>query len=118
MSNFQIAGIALILLLSLMTVAAWVKGWISRRDGAIWTIIFLMAGAAIANPDLTTQIAKKVGIGRGADLMLYCSIIVMMIGFFMIYVRLRRLRREMTLLVRRLAIYEGMREAEKKDQAS
>ena len=115
MSNFQIAGLVMVAALTLLTAGAWMKGWISRKDGILWSAIFIIAGLAMAMPDMTTRVAKLVGIGRGADLMLYCSIIVMMIGFFMVYVRLRRLRRDMTLLVRRLAIYEGMRQAETRE---
>ena len=32
------------------------------------------------------------------------SVVVMMIGFMMVYVRLRRLRRDLTLMVRELAL--------------
>ncbi|MEK7731822.1 MAG: DUF2304 family protein, partial [Planctomycetota bacterium] len=45
--------------------------------------------------------------GRGADLVLYCAVIVMLIGFFMVYARLRRLRRDLTLLSRHLAIRDA-----------
>ena len=52
-------------------------------------------------------VARKLGIGRGADLLLYCSVGVMMVGFLMVYIRLGRLRREITLIVRHLALKES-----------
>jgi len=54
--------------------------------------------------------AHALGIGRGADLVFYCAVVIMMIGFWMVYVRLRGLRREMTMLVRHLAILEARKE--------
>ncbi len=62
---------------------------------------------AIIRPGVTKIIANALGIGRGADLLLYCTVVAMMVGFLMIYARMRRLRREMTLLVRHLAIRDA-----------
>ena len=64
--------------------------------------------------------ARWLGIGRGADLVSYLAIGVMFVGFFVTYVRLRALRRELTLLVRRVALHqagggEGERSAEETD---
>ena len=47
------------------------------------------------------------GIGRGADLVLYCAVVVMMIGFLMTYSRLRHIQRELTLVVRHIAKREA-----------
>ena len=62
---------------------------------------------AVAFPDLTPRVAKSVGIGRGADLVLYCAVLFMLAGFFFVYLRLVRLRRYVTELVRHIAILEA-----------
>jgi hypothetical protein len=72
-------------------------------------LLWAAAGLAVIQPDLTTKVAHTVGIRRGADLLLYCAVVAMIAGFLMIYVRLRRLRREITLLVRELALRDGER---------
>ena len=106
MNLFQIIFLVLAGLLLVGTVMATAKGWISRREGLFSAGIWTAAGLAVAWPDATTSVARIVGLGRGANLLLYCAVLVMIVGFLMIYVRLRQLRREMTLLVRHLALRE------------
>ena len=104
MNLFQIIAIAAVGLLLVLILAAVGRGWTTRREGLVWSLVFLAAGTAILWPRVTGVIAKVMGIGRGADLLLYCAVVTMMIGFLMTYSRLQRLRRELTLLVRQLAI--------------
>ncbi len=79
----------------------------TRRDQFLWSMLWIVSGIAIAWPRLTVIVAGVLGIGRGADLVFYCAVVVMMIGFLMVYARLRRLRRQLTLIVRHLAIEEA-----------
>jgi hypothetical protein len=94
--------------LFILTLIAALRGWATRREGLLWVVVWVAAGVAIIRPNVTTVVARWLGIQRGADLILYCSVVVMMIGFLMIYVRLRHLRRELTLLVRQIAIRDAM----------
>jgi len=105
---FQTLALVVVGVLFLMTLMAIGRGWASRREGAIWVLVWVGAAFAIIWPDATTYIAQKLGIRRGADLLLYCAVVAMMTGFLMVYVRLRRIRREMTLLVRQLAIRDAV----------
>lgn len=107
MNLFQILAIAVVTGLLALSIVAMVRGWATRREGLAWASVWLCTGVAIARPDLTVRIARFMGIGRGADLVLYCAVIVMLIGFFMVYARLRRLRRDLTLLSRHLAIRDA-----------
>ena len=108
MSPFQIVVIAFSACLCIGSLVAMVRGWLRRRECLAWAALWLAAAVAVARPSLVGAIAKALGIGRGADLVLYCSVIVMMIGFWMIYARLRAVRRELTILVRRLAIRDAI----------
>ena len=108
MSLFQLLVIVLAGCLFVGCLAAMAKGWLSRREGLIWAAVWLAAGITVAWPRLTAVIARALGIGRGADLVLYCSVIVMIVGFLMVYSRLRAVRRDLTLLVRRMAIAEAV----------
>ena len=107
MTPFQIAALSVVGILAILTLLALARGWATRRETAMWTCVWIAAAVTLVWPELTKKIAKAVGIGRGADLLLYCAVVVMMIGFLMTYVRLRRLRRDMTLLVRHLAIRDA-----------
>ena len=46
-----------------------------------------------------------------ADLLLYCTALGSILGFFMMYLRLRRVRRDLTVLTRQIAIRLADRQA-------
>ncbi len=104
MTTFQAVGLPLIGLLAVITLVAVVRHVINLRAGMGWLLLWIAAAVAIAKPSITAVIAHALGIGRGADLVLYCSILGMLIAFFLVYTRFKRLDREITRLVRHLAI--------------
>jgi hypothetical protein len=71
---------------------------------AFWLLLWASAGVAILDPDATTRLAVVLGIRRGADLLIYCTALALCVGFFVIYVKIRQLSREITLLTRELAL--------------
>ena len=104
MNRFQILALCVLAFLLIFTVLSLVKRSTSRREGFAWALLWIAAAVAIAWPNVTTIMAQILGIRRGADLVLYCAVVVMMIGFMMVYVRLRKLQSDVTVLVRHLAI--------------
>jgi len=70
-------------------------------------VIWLMAGLAILNPDFTTEIAKSMGIGRGADLLIYLSALAFLFLAFYVYQRFQRVDSALTELTRHIAIREA-----------
>lgn len=111
MTAFQIflTGCGVVLLLATLVGAA--RQTISRRIALLWCLVWGAMIVAVLDPSRLTRLARFVGIGRGADLLLYIAVVVMLVGFVMIYARLHRLRRDVTLLVRELAV-RGAREGE------
>jgi small membrane protein len=71
----------------------------------LWTAGLL----AVINPNETTEIAKLVGIRRGADLLMYSSVLGFGVGFYVVSLRLRQMSREITLLTREVALLESER---------
>ena len=114
MTNFQTIGLIVAAVLFAATVAAAAGRVMNRRAAFGWTLLWIAAAAAIARPSLTVTVARFLGIGRGADLVFYCAILGMLIALFLIYVRFKRLEREITTNVRHLAI----RDAEEDETAS
>lgn len=104
MNNFQIFGVSLALAVIALVLYASARRRIGRRAAAAWTLLWAAAAVAIAQPQLTVVLAQALGIERGADLIFYLAILAMLIGFFLVYVRLRRLEHDLTVLVRQLAI--------------
>lgn len=80
-----------------------------RGVAGFWAAIWLGGAVAVAAPELTTELASRLGIRRGADFVSYVAVFVMFLGFYMGYMRLRRLDRNLTLLVRRLALAGAQR---------
>ncbi len=113
MNGFQILVLVVVSLAMIVSIGASVRGWVTRRESLIWSLVCLAAAVATVWPDLTRRLANAVGIGRGADLVFYCAVVLMLIGFWMTYIRLQGLRRQLTLLVRQLAIQEGERQYSK-----
>lgn len=107
LNSFQILLLVVLALLLGGSVTAMLRGWAGRREGVVWGMLCLAAAVATLWPKLTGRVAEVLGIGRGADLVFYCAVVVMMIGFWATYMRLRYLRRELTLLVRHIAILQA-----------
>jgi len=108
MSVFQIVALTVLAALFAGNLVIVFRGQVSRRVGLPWCALWLAAAAAIVWPYSTTLVAKILGIDRGADLVSYSFVLVALIGFYMIYARLRRLNADVTLLVRHLAIQNAI----------
>ncbi|HEX2628807.1 MAG TPA: DUF2304 domain-containing protein [Chitinophagaceae bacterium] len=70
-------------------------------------LLFALVAAAIVFvlfPDLTTDIAHRLGVGRGADLIFYTSIIIFWFVILKLYARIRRLEQIVTDVVRKDAL--------------
>jgi hypothetical protein len=108
MNAFQWIVLPILVLLIIERFTTLLRGNGSRRVALFWGLVWCGAATAIAWPDLTTSIASGLGLRRGADLVMYFAILFGFVGFYMIYVRLRRLDANLTLLVRKLAIDNPM----------
>lgn len=84
---------------------AWQQA-IRWREALVWTLLWGGIGAVIWRPDATTAVARLVGIGRGADLVLYAAVIGLLIMVFQLHVAHGRLERQLTELVRQKALEE------------
>ena len=104
MNLFQSLVVGLFVVLAVFTVSAGMRGAVRKRIVAFWLSVWLAGSVAVIWPHSTAVIAHALGIGRGADLVLYSSVLVMCVAFFYVYTRFRRLDRQLTLLVRKLAI--------------
>ena len=82
--------------------------------------ILLMIGAGIVFvwvPDETTSIAEALGVGRGADLLLYIWVILTLALILVLYLKVIRMGRKITLLTRAIAVANA-RTPESRDRVS
>ena len=104
MTLFQTIFVPLCALVALLVLARTLRSTGSRRNGLFWTGVWLAAAALIADPSATTTLAKWLGIGRGADLILYLATLAGMSAGLFFYTRYRRLEIMVTGIIRREAL--------------
>lgn len=82
----------------------------ARRAPLVATLIGLAASAGIYfvwRPEAANQLAHMIGIGRGADLVLYIWVILSMLVVLNLHLRLRAQAELATRLARHLALLEA-----------
>lgn len=79
------------------------------------SILFLVALVAIVFPGLTTFAAQALGVGRGADLVLYLSFLLFSYLAMVLFEKQKTHSRDLTKLVRTLAHQNATRPEERKD---
>ncbi|MFA6410204.1 MAG: DUF2304 domain-containing protein [Candidatus Buchananbacteria bacterium] len=100
----KIVIILFILFILWRTFIRFKKSDITSREFLIWLgFWFLVIGATLV-PKKTDIIAQWLGVGRGADLLVYLSIIVLFFIAFKIIVKLEKIDHDITNIVRKQAI--------------
>ena len=77
-------------------VPAWAAG--------LWILFWLAVGIVAWVPEITSRLADLLGIGRGADVVVYSSIVVIIALLFRVSIRLEQLDRAITTVTRELAL--------------
>lgn len=99
---FVLAVLALILV---------IRRYRQQRIGTLalflWLTLWVGVAVVILFPDITMVVADVLGIGRGVDLVLYLGFILVFYLLFRMGVRMERMDREITQIVRALALKEG-----------
>jgi small membrane protein len=77
----------------------------SRLISRLANLILMGLGIfCVTNPGITTRMARSVGVGRGADLLLYLLCIVTISVFLQLYRKNRTLDEKLTQVVRHVAL--------------
>ena len=85
-------------------IAKFRRGELKPAEFAMWLIFWLAVGVAFITPESLTKLANLLGIGRGADLVLYVAVVVVFYLMFRIFVRLEKMEHEITKVVRKEAL--------------
>jgi small membrane protein len=76
-------------------------------------IFFILAGVILVMvPDLSAEIARIVGVGRGVDLVLYLGLLGLSFVCLLLYSKIRELEAALTDLVRSIAIAGALQPGE------
>jgi hypothetical protein len=77
---------------------------ISLQEFVLWTIFWFMVGFVVILPETTSLIANIVGVGRGVDLVIYISVLILFYLAFRILVRLDKIEKDITKIVRSVSL--------------
>ena len=76
-------------------------------DGLIILLCFGCASLLVMRPNIATRIANLVGVGRGADLIVYLALPGLLMMIFLLFARTRELNAKLTAVVREYAIRDA-----------
>ncbi|HBK35325.1 MAG: hypothetical protein UU08_C0011G0014 [Candidatus Uhrbacteria bacterium GW2011_GWE2_40_58] len=82
------------------------RGNVSVKWLIFWILFWVLTGLVVWLPQTTEIVARFVGVGRGVDVAIYISIPVLFYLVFRLFVRMEDIDRDMTTLVRKIALTE------------
>ncbi len=88
------------------TVWQFKKGTLSFVWLFFWILFWLGVGFVAVLPQTADMVARVVGVGRGADVVIYVSLLALFYLIFRVYIKIEQVEREVTGLVRKLALDE------------
>ena len=94
---------AIILFILFKTLKSYSHKKITKSFAALWIAFWILALAVVIHPYLTTNVARILGIGRGVDLALYLSIILIFYLLFRLRVKQKEIEDKITKIVREIA---------------
>ncbi len=77
---------------------------ISKIDFIGWLCFWLIALTIVIYPDITNWLARFLGIGRGADVIIYFALIIIFYFLFSFSRKLRSMEKSITDVVREISI--------------
>lgn len=100
----------LLILFALFAIANTVRQFREKKASLYWLCIWSAFWAIVIFvaflPQTTDIVAHYVGIGRGADLVVYVAVVLLSYGYYRVMVQQEKTRSEITELVRQIAILE------------
>jgi hypothetical protein len=101
MNGIQIVLLTGIIFIGLYFIIRWKKRLL---DIFLLSSMMICAVVFIIWPDIPQAIANKLGVGRGADLIFYISILIFWFVVLKLYIRIRKLEQSFTEFIRTEAL--------------
>jgi len=71
-----------------------------------WMLFWVLAGIVVVVPNSSAYLAEIVGIGRGADLVVYTTIALLFFMVFKLSVKIEKINKDITKIVREESLKE------------
>lgn len=99
--------IIILLLLVYRTIIKWRARDLHFKEFIFWTILWLAIGIVVVYPKTASLVAQLVGVGRGADLAVYSSLLLIFYLLFRIFMHLEKTEKQITKIVIEHALKEN-----------
>ena len=99
--------ILLLLLLLLIALYVWLQRATSIAVRVVIGAILVIGGYFVIAPQQATEIAQMLGVGRGADLVMYLWIVITFSVILVLYLKVVVMNRMITQLTRSLALSQA-----------
>lgn len=103
-SFLQILLLLLIVFTFSRTVLRAKEGKVMLGEFIFWFSLWASGLILVIWPNTATIVADKIGVGRGADAVIYTSLVILFYLLFRTHVELENLRHEITKLVQEIAL--------------
>lgn len=107
MSTFQIVFVVLAGAQAVLAIGRVVRG--HHAASVAFALAWIAAIVVVLRPELSTEVARRVGIGRGVDLVTYALLSLFLWAHYQQYLRYKRLENQVTMLVREIAVAAASR---------
>lgn len=104
MKPIQLLLITFIVFALAKVIQKYIQRGIGIRELFFWAIVWSGTVFIVILPDSTSVIAEILGIGRGADLVIYISLVLLFYLIFRVNLTLDRFNQEITEVVRMAAL--------------
>ena len=91
------------------------KSEITIQEVVIWSVFWLLVVGVTLVPQQTDTISQYLGVERGADLLVYLSVITLFFLVFRIIVKLEKIDKDITKVVRNTALTDNNGNNDKHD---
>ncbi|OGF21173.1 hypothetical protein A2316_03495 [Candidatus Falkowbacteria bacterium RIFOXYB2_FULL_38_15] len=96
--------IFLVLAIVYRTFSRWKQGSLALKKFIFWLCFWAIACVVVLKPESTDFVANILGVGRGADMVVYLSIILLFYIVFQTTIKIEKIERNITKIVREMAI--------------
>jgi small membrane protein len=83
------------------------QGALGRSAAALWSLLWIASVLIITRPEFSSTVASWLGVGRGVDAIIYVAIAGLYYLVFQVFLKLDKLERDLTKIVRRIALDEA-----------
>lgn len=99
--------------LTLVSIGALLVTWrrtvrdaVTRTEAFLWSVLWVSIVVVVWRPETASLVARFFGVGRGADFVVYLSVVALFWLVFRLFLRTESLERQITTLVREDALQD------------